>query len=59
MDPKIQSKDLDFFYGNKQVLKRINLGVKEHLYYAPDVGLVKSHNYQGDEEILELECFWP
>jgi len=30
MDPKIQSKDLDFFYGNKQVLKRINLGIREH-----------------------------
>ena len=30
MDPKIQSKDLDFFYGNKQVLRRINLGIREY-----------------------------
>jgi phosphate transport system ATP-binding protein len=30
MDPKMRSKDLDFFYGNKQALKKINLDVKEH-----------------------------
>ena len=30
MDPKIQSKDLNFFYGEKQALKKINLDIKEH-----------------------------
>ncbi len=30
MDPKIQSKDLDFFYGDKQALKKVNLDIKEH-----------------------------
>lgn len=30
MDPKMQSKKLDFFYGDKQALKNINLDIKEH-----------------------------
>ena len=30
MDPKITSKDLDFFYGKKQALKEVSLDVKEH-----------------------------
>jgi phosphate transport system ATP-binding protein len=30
MDPKMQSKKLDFFYGDKQALKNINIDIKEH-----------------------------
>jgi len=30
MDPKITSKNLDFFYGKKQALKDVNLDIKEH-----------------------------
>lgn len=30
MDPKITSNDLDFFYGKKQALKKVNLDIKEH-----------------------------
>ncbi len=30
MDPKITTKDLDFFYGNKQALNRINLNIREY-----------------------------
>jgi len=29
MNPKIQSKGLDFFYGNKQALKKVSLAIKE------------------------------
>jgi phosphate transport system ATP-binding protein len=30
LDPKMQSKDLDFFYGAKQALKRVNIDIREH-----------------------------
>jgi phosphate transport system ATP-binding protein len=30
MNPKMQSKSVDFFYGNKQALKGVNLDIKEH-----------------------------
>jgi len=30
MDPKITSRELDFFYGKNQALKRVNLDIKEH-----------------------------
>jgi phosphate ABC transporter ATP-binding protein, PhoT family (TC 3.A.1.7.1) len=30
MDPKMQSKELNFFYGNKQALKKVTLDIKEH-----------------------------
>jgi len=30
MDPKIETKKLDFFYGNKQALKKINLDIREY-----------------------------
>ena len=30
MDPKIQSKSLDFFYGKKQALKNVNLDIREN-----------------------------
>ena len=30
MDPKIQSKSLDFFYGEKQALKNVNLDIREN-----------------------------
>jgi phosphate transport system ATP-binding protein len=30
MDPKIETKKLDFFYGNKQALKKVNLDIKEY-----------------------------
>ena len=30
MDPKIRSRELDLFYGNKQALKKIVLDIKEH-----------------------------
>lgn len=30
MDPKIQSKGLNFFYGNRQALKNVTLDIKEH-----------------------------
>ena len=30
MDPKMQSKELNFFYGSKQALKRVNLDIKEY-----------------------------
>jgi phosphate transport system ATP-binding protein len=30
MDPKIQTRDLDFFYGNKSALKKVNLDIKEN-----------------------------
>lgn len=30
MDPKITTKDLDFFYGNKQALNRVNLNIREY-----------------------------
>ncbi|MEA3253356.1 MAG: phosphate ABC transporter ATP-binding protein PstB [Chloroflexota bacterium] len=29
MDPKMRSKDLEFFYGNKQALKKVNLDIRE------------------------------
>ncbi len=30
MNPKMQSKSVDFFYGNKQALKGVSLDIKEH-----------------------------
>ena len=30
MDPKIETKKLDFFYGNKQALKKVNLDIREY-----------------------------
>lgn len=30
MDPKIETKKLDFFYGNKQALKKVNLDLREY-----------------------------
>jgi phosphate transport system ATP-binding protein len=30
MDPKMQSKGLNFFYGGKQALKKVTLDIKEH-----------------------------
>jgi phosphate transport system ATP-binding protein len=30
MDPKIQTRELDFYYGKVQALKKITLGIKEH-----------------------------
>jgi phosphate transport system ATP-binding protein len=30
MDPKIQTKNLDFFYDSKQALHKINLGIREY-----------------------------
>lgn len=30
MDPKIITKDLDFFYGNKQALNKVNLNIREY-----------------------------
>ena len=30
MDPKIQSKNVDFYYGKKKVLKNVTIDVKEH-----------------------------
>jgi hypothetical protein len=33
----------------------IDLGVDRHLYYAPNIGMVKSHDLWDTEEIFELE----
>jgi phosphate transport system ATP-binding protein len=30
MDPKIKTKELDFFYGNKQALDKVNLDIREY-----------------------------
>jgi len=30
MDPKIEARELDFFYGNKQALKKVNLDIREY-----------------------------
>ncbi len=34
MDPKIETKNLDFFYGNKQALKKVNLDIREYYITA-------------------------
>ena len=30
MDPKMQTKNVDFFYGSKQCLKKVSLDIKEY-----------------------------